>query len=265
LTETRLAVPSGDRDWIALHPRLASVYLSALADRVAEANDMPVVTDQPQLYGMLNGWGLDTLTRVLLGNETPDGDSRDRSTGAIAATYAAIAIQTVVPEKLDDIPVEKIVQARRTLAVEFDAFCAHLELLADQFSALTQIEDPAVLRARLEVLVGRDLRRPTAELDKGLQQLGLQPTRAVLGMKSLELPAVAATAASGIGLPVVAGQAGLVAAQFIASSIQAHREADERGRSAAGYLLGLRSELNPSGVVDRVRRMFQRASSPIKR
>ena len=148
-----------------------SVYLSALADRVAQANDMPVVTDQPQMYGMLNGWELDTLTRVLLSDETSDGDSRHRTADAIAATYAAIAIQTVVPEKLDGIPVEKIVQARRTLAAEFDAFCAHLESLADQFSALTQVEDPAVLRARLEVLVGRDLRRPTAELDRGLRQL----------------------------------------------------------------------------------------------
>lgn len=115
----------------------------------------------------------------------------------------------------------------------------------------------AVLRARLEVLAGRDLRQPVAELETGLRKLGLEPVRAVLGMKTLQLPAVAAT---GAGLPIAAGQSGLVAAQFVASSIQAYQAAQQRRRSAAGYLLGLHRELSPRGVVDRVRRLFRRAS-----
>jgi hypothetical protein len=157
--------------------------------------------------------------------------------------------------------VEQVVKARRTLAAEFDAFCAHLDSLSGQFAELGQIEDQQILRVRLEILVGRDLRRPTAELGRGLRQLGLQPARAVLGMKSLQLPAAAAAAASGVGLPLVAGQAGLVTAQFIASSVQARQTAEERRRSAAGYLLGLHSELTPKSVVDRVRRMLHRASA----
>ena len=106
----------------------------------------------------------------------------------------------------------------------------------------------------------RDLLRPTADLDRGLRRLKLQPARAVMAMKSLELPAVAAAAVSGVGLPVAATQAGMAAAQFIASSIQVQQIAEERRRSAAGYLLGIRGELNPTGIVERVRRMFHRAS-----
>ena len=106
----------------------------------------------------------------------------------------------------------------------------------------------------------RDLLRPTADLDRGLRALKLQPARAVMAMKSLELPAVTAAAVSGVGLPVAAGQAGMAAAQFIASSIQARQIAEERRRSAAGYLLGIRGELSPTGVVARVRRMFRRAA-----
>jgi hypothetical protein len=83
---------------------------------------------------------------------------------------------------------------------------------------------------------------------------------AVLAMKSLELPAVAAAAASPVGLPVAASQAGLVAAQFIASSVRAHHTAEQQRRSAAGCLLGLRKELSPRGVLDRLRRMFRHAS-----
>lgn len=259
LIETRLAVPNANRSWIALHPRLGTVYLSALAERVAQANGMPVVTDQADSYGVLNGWELDTLAHVLLGDETDD-PIPDHPDGDVAALYAALAIQAVVPAGLESLPVEKIVEARRKLASEFDAFCAHLDSLSEQFTALARVEDPVILRARLEVMVGRDLLRPTADLDRGLRQLELQPTRAVFGLKSLELPAIAAAAVSGVGLPVAAGQAGLAAAQFITSSIYTRQAAEQRRRSATGYLLGLRGELSPVGVVDRVRRMFRRAS-----
>jgi hypothetical protein len=91
--------------------------------------------------------------------------------------------------------------------------------MADHFAELARIEDVAVLRARLEVLAGRDLRQPAAELETGLRKLGLEPVRAVLLMKTLQLPAVAATAATGAGLPIAAGQSSLVAAQFVASRL----------------------------------------------
>jgi hypothetical protein len=258
LVETRLGVLNASRTWIALHPKLGTVYLSALADRVACANGMPVITDQADTCGALNGWGMDTLARVLLGDDTGDPEPSRRE-GDVAALYAAIAIQAVVPAGLVDLPAERIVGLRHKLAAEFDAFCVHLDSLTPQLTELARIENPEVLRARLEIMVGRDLLRPTSDLDRSLRKLGLQPARAVLGMKSFELPAVAAAAASGVGLPVAAGQAGLAAAQFITAAVQARQTAEAHRRSAAGYLLGLRGELTPAGVVDRIRRTVRRA------
>jgi hypothetical protein len=237
----------------------AAIYLSALADQVARANGMPVVTDQISSYGTLNGWSLDTLASVLLTDESETPDA-DRPEGGIASLYAAIAIKAAVPAGIEALPAEKIVEIRHKLAPEFDAFCAHLDSLTGQFTELARIEDPGILHARLTIMAERDLLRPTADLDRGLRALKLQPARAVMAMKSLELPAVTAAAVSGVGLPVAAGQAGMAAAQFIASSIQARQIAEERRRSAAGYLLGIRGELSPTGVVARVRRMFRRAA-----
>jgi hypothetical protein len=262
LIETCLGVPSEDRMWIAMHPVLGSVYLAAVADRVARANDMPAVTDRPQAHGALNGWDVATLARVLLDADDDDDVPAARPPAQVAALYAALAIQAVVPAGLADIPVGKIVQARRTLAAEFDAFVIHLEGLAGQFSELARIEDEGILRVRLEVLAGRDLRRPVDELEKGLRRIGLRPARAVLGMKSLALPAVASAAATGAGLPVITGQAGMVATQFITSTIQARQAAEEVRRSAAGYLLGLHRELTPATTIERIRRTFRRASLP---
>lgn len=255
--ETGLCAPSKDGVWAAMHPRLGAVYLAALAERVAQANKMPTVTDQSFAYGTLNGWSMDTLAQVLLDGGTPITPSR--SGDQVAALYAALAIQAVVPEGLEHIPIAKIVEARRRLAAEFDAFSAHLDSLADAFTSLAEVEDPAVLQARLKLLRERDLRRPTAELEKGLRQLGFRPTRAVF-TKSLELPIIA-TAATGLGAPVAAVEAGVMAAQVLATGVEARRVAAEQRRSAAGYLLGLQKELNPIGVMERMRLTFRRASA----
>jgi hypothetical protein len=76
-------------------------------------------------------------------------------------------------------------------------------------------------------------------------------------MKSLALPAAASAAAAGAGLPVIAGQAGMAATQFITSTIQARQAAEEARRSAVGYLLGTGSghhdRANPPYVPPRIR------------
>lgn len=253
-----LGIASETGEWVGMHPRLADVYITALAERLADANQMPAVTDQLTVYGALNGWDVDTLALVLLGDEDEKRPPR-RGAADVAALYAAVAIRTVVPRGLDGIPVERVVQARRVLASEFDAFRARLDSLTDQFADMAQAESAEVLRARVQMLVERDLRGSVEELERGLRGVGLEPARAVLGMKSLELPAAAAAAATGFGIPAVAGKAGLVAAELVASGVRAGRAAQERRRSVAGYLLGLREELDPQGVVDRLRRTLRRA------
>jgi hypothetical protein len=179
---------------MGVDPQLADVYLAALAERVARANGMPLVTDQPRAHGALNGWDVETLARVLLAGDADDMPAA-REPDGIAALYAAVAISTVVPRGLADVPVKRIIAA-----------------MAERFTELAEIESPEVLRARLKILVERDLRRPTATLEAGLRQLGMEPARAVLGMNSLALPATAAAVAAGAGVPVAVGQAGMVAA-----------------------------------------------------
>jgi hypothetical protein len=81
LVQRGLGVLSEDRLWIGMHPGLADVYLTALAEYLAVANDMPAVTDQPSRYGVTNGWDVDTLARTLL------ADRMRMSISALVATW----------------------------------------------------------------------------------------------------------------------------------------------------------------------------------
>ncbi|MFJ9371492.1 hypothetical protein ACIRRA_44840 [Nocardia sp. NPDC101769] len=99
--------------------------------------------------------------------------------------------------------------------------------MAGEFARLDRIDDPAVLNMYIQDLVQRDLGKPLRDLQKGLTALKLKPARAVLGLKSLELPAVAALAAHELALPPWAGAGGAIAVQAISTLRTARAEAKQ--------------------------------------
>jgi Family of unknown function (DUF6236) len=163
-------------------------------------------------------------------------------------------MQAVIPADIEHVPAGKVVRARQTLSAEFEAFRAHVDALGEEFARLDDIGDPGILQLRLESIVERDLVKPARELERGLRRLGMQPVRAVFGIKSLELPAIAALAAQAVNVPPAVGAGGAIALQLVASARAARRAAAEQRTSAAGYFLGLRRELSPVGALARVRR-----------
>jgi hypothetical protein len=240
--------------WLLVHPALSAAYTLALIDRVADANRIAVVTDQSALHELRGAGAGEEWSRTLLESSGQPEGSRARQRDEVVALYAAIAIKAVIPDNIENIPVGKIIKARTTLAVEFDIFREHLNTLAEEFTELAQVENLSILQAQLQMLVDRDLRRPTATLERSLRQLGLEPAHAILGLKTLELPAIAAAATSAVGVPIAVSQAGLATARLIASSIQTHsKRRDARQSSPVGYLLGLKQQIGRRGIIERIR------------
>ncbi|WP_433225819.1 DUF6236 family protein [Microtetraspora malaysiensis] len=241
-----------DEGWVGMHPHLVAVYSCALAFRIARANGLTPVTHDPRLLALSIDWTVDEIAVLLqepLSHEPPP-----HASVPVTGLYACAALRAVLPDGIEHVPAETIVRVRRTLSDEFDAFRAHLGEMSEEFAELEGVEDPGILQARLESLVNRDLTRSVRELEHGLRTLGLEPIRAVLGLKSLELPAIAALGAHAVNLSPIAGAGGAIAIQLLASIRTARRTAAERRTSAAGYLLALRRELDPVSAVTRARR-----------
>ncbi|MFJ8475624.1 DUF6236 family protein [Kitasatospora sp. NPDC094011] len=247
---TRFDPLTGVRDdvqWVGMHPHLVAACSCVLADRVARANALTPVTDDPRLFTLPGQGTVEEFAAALL-------DGPHRTSGPIAGLYACAALKAVVPRGVGDLPVEAIVRARRELADEFDAFRLHLQAMAEDFSELEAVEDPEILKARLEAMVNRDLTGPTRKLERGLRTLGMTPVRTVLGLKSLELPAIAALSAHALDVSPIAGAGGMIAVQLLSSARTALRASAERRTSAAGYLLGLRREFEPAGLLTPIHR-----------
>ncbi|MFJ6918628.1 DUF6236 family protein [Streptomyces sp. NPDC101133] len=247
---------TGRRDdnflWVGMHPHMVSVYSCALAARIAQANSLTPVTDDPRFFLLPDLWTADDLGAALLQDAPPGGSSP--ASGRASVLYACAAVQAVLPSGIERVPVEKIIHARKVLSDEFDAFSAHIEALHEEFSLLDGIEDPGILQAQLESMVERNLTKPTRELECGLRTLGMDPVRGVFGLKSLELPAVAALAAHTMHMAPIAGAGGAIAIQLLSSVRTAQRTSAAQRKSAAGYLLGLRRDLDPATALTRARR-----------
>ncbi|MGW2517696.1 DUF6236 family protein [Streptomyces sp. NPDC001617] len=233
--------------WLGVHPDLARTYLSLLAQLIADANAMPVVTDQVGEPGSATAWTTHAVADDLLAQGFYFHGWRREPTAR--ELYASVALNCVIPADLDRVPVSRIVKARTELAPQFTAFRDHLDELASVFDELDDTKNAEVLRARVEQLAHDKILQDVAHLERGLRDLRLEPVKATLRLKSFELPAVAAAATTALphteSLPALI-DAGVVTVCFFTALAQSRRAAREQRRGAAGYLLGLRDHLTDS-------------------
>jgi hypothetical protein len=245
---------------VGMHPRFAAAYLCAVADRLAKRNAMCAVTDEPGLHAALSGWTADTLAQVLLND--PDTALADRPgipVEEVGRLFTVLAFTAVLPARLDDIPLEKILAARRDLGPELYAYRRHLGTFAERFAELSAVGDPLVLRDHLEVMVRAEIEPKVDELAHRLRLLGFQPVRKVLGMKALAPAAAMAAVSASSGLPTMVSASGAVAACLVGAAVDARQQAREAAAaSPTTYLVGLKEQLSPRGAVSLTRALLRR-------
>ncbi|MGI5242042.1 DUF6236 family protein [Dactylosporangium sp. CA-139066] len=242
---------------LAMHSRLAGVYLAILADVVARENGMTLVTDQPLVSAVASGWTIEAMAQVLLADDTEMAREGRTDYGQV---FAVLALQTVLPRDLADVPVERIIEARRRLLPQLIRYREFLDSLTPDFVAISQVRDPDVRGAKLRNHVESKVAQPLEEMERTLGRLGLKPVRAVLSLQTLAPPAALGVLANAVHLPPVVTSAGVIAGCLVGAVSSA---LDQRRQiiagHPAGYLLDLRHELGPSDTVAQIRSAIRRA------
>ena len=243
--------------WLGMHPKLAAVYMCSLADRLAQQNRMAAITDERRLLPALNDWSVANMAAFLL----DDIDILPVPTPAaeIGRLFTLLAITTVVPKDLGDIPLEQILKVRERLQPKLLAYRKYLDTLADKFADLAAVDQPGVLQEHLDLLVRSEIEPRVAELESNLRGVGFQPMRSVLGMKALAPPALIATAMHQAGGPPVISAGTAMAACLVGATVDARRKSREASAaSPAAYFVGLKRDLSPRDVVSRARAFLRR-------
>ncbi|WP_157172424.1 DUF6236 family protein [Nocardia pneumoniae] len=255
LVEAELAVTH--HGWMGMHPKLAAVYMCSLAERLAQQNRMATITDEQHLLPALNDWSVATMAAFLLDDI---GDPSARTPAAeVGRLFTLLAVTTVIPKDLANIPLEQILKVRERLLPRLLAYRKYLDTLADTFADLATVNEPAALQAHLGMLVRSEIEPLVAELESNLRSVGFQPMRSVLGVKALTPSALIAAAVNQVGLPPVVSAGSAVAACLVGATADArHKSRDASDGSPVAYLVSLKRDLSSKDVVSRARAFLHR-------
>jgi hypothetical protein len=122
-----LAERGGRRDpyWIGMHPKLAAIYMTALAERMAARRGALPIGDDALSHVCVGVASMEDMAEALLNDE-------DRQTPAPSheaeILMAGLAIKTVVPADLNGLPTRTLVKFRDRYAGERAAFQVQVRL-----------------------------------------------------------------------------------------------------------------------------------------
>jgi hypothetical protein len=262
LQETGLAVEHNENGhlWIGMHPRLAHVYMAALAEELATYNRFDPTTPEPVDHVAALGWGLDRLTAALLDeHRILDADARDADAASEStvdpeapAMLAMIAVGVPVPADVAALPVSKIAEIRRDYRPELSRFQAFARTFAEE--QLREVDpawaDPVAVRTHLKAGYEARILPMIDELRRALRGRGLDTVDAAMATSIVVPPALQPL---GAPEPVVIGAAAVFS---LLPVLRAKRRAaqDAYRESPVAYLLRLEEELTPQSVPARVGR-----------
>lgn len=247
----------GDALWLVMDERLASVYTSVLAEDFAIANRLQPTTDQLGCYTVANNWTSDRIVAALLDEPGPRAAA---TSGELAETLGFLALNLVVPDRLDDIPVGKIVEIRERYGQEFLAFGQAVDQTAADLAELADIRDQPMLEGYLQDEVANRFAQPVDDLRRQLQGLDVDAATMAINVKTV-LPAGAGLVAGALlaGHPLIAGtSAAALGLMTMRRGARQQRDATLQSAPAASFLLHTHDHLEPRGLLNETLRRIQR-------
>jgi hypothetical protein len=255
LIMTRLAIPArnGDKRWIGLHPKLANVYMAALAEEMANDWGFHPVTDETINHVAVSGYSLERIAQALLGDVTLIRKKPRKY--ELESHVASIAIRSVIPVDIENIEVSKIILARKKYGTELSHFQDYIHTIAENLSNLQGIENEEALKFHLDMEYQKNLEPQLNDLKKALKSIGIGT---IYSAMNLEVKDVGLTPILLALLNPVIALTGAIALSML-PVLKDGREARQETLmgSPVSYLLHLEQNLEPQTLNSWVRQRTQ--------
>jgi hypothetical protein len=239
--------------WIGMHPRLAWVYMTTLAEQISKERGLRPLTDQTRDHLAVSGLSTERLAHALLGDVALVGSSPTSS--EVETVLVSVAFRAVVPRDLQTLSVDRILEFREKYPNERASFQEEVAKLLATHGWLNEISHPAVLEERLREEYEKVWNPKLASLRAKLKDVGIDTMLSCFSMKtSVPGGLTSAAAAAALALnPVAAGVAG-----FALAAIPALREkrksAKEALASPATYLFRMEEDLKPQTLLGKIKK-----------
>lgn len=251
---SELATRHSDSEWLGVHPALFNVYMCSLAGGlVRRTPDLTFpVTDGPLHYVGAFGWSVDSIGDALLTDiPRPTEDRRQFNEESPASTLIAVALRSLAPAGLGNIPVERILELREKHASEFSRYRSSLGDLASKVADLEGVRDADTMAQHIQVLYDQSIGSDLDDLRKVLQASRIKTMFTAL---SFQVAAPSTVVGGGLGTvtspEVAAGAATAIAVAKVAYDLAGQRT-EARKASSAAWLVRV-EELVPQTLRGRI-------------
>lgn len=259
LVQLNLAVRGGRREphWIGMHPRIAAIYMTALAGEMAARVGARPVSDDAVSHRGVGDVRLVSMTEALL-------DDNDGALSGIdleaepRLVMADLAIETVVPAGLHNIPVQKILAFRDSYPHLRAAFQDEVVALTASLSS-SQIGDREALEDHLRDEYKKRLAPKVDELRSRLRSNGIDTIAATFNVKTNPTGIGGGLLLEALHFPRPAVAAGAVGVALWASyrEQRAKRQAIFKESPAASYLYQIEKKLGKNRHGEKAAEFFK--------
>lgn len=243
MREFGLAATDGrGEQWIGMHPRMAWVYMTALAEHLSAEYGLRPLTDETRDHLALSELSIERLAHALLEDiSLVDAAPTARE---IETTLVSVAFRAVVPQDLGNLSIDKILAFRDKYPNERTSFQnAVVELLKSR-EWLKSITDPQVLEDRLRDEYDKVWEAKLKDLREKLTEVGIDTMFSCFNLKAA-LPAAVAAALPLPLNPIAAGTAGLALAAIPALREKRKAAKEALKASQVTYLYRMEQNLKP--------------------
>ncbi|HEX2874415.1 MAG TPA: DUF6236 family protein [Polyangiaceae bacterium] len=213
LLRRKLALPSRDRRWLGMHPAIVRAYMIALAAEIANRRGLQPVSDNVTHLSGVASCTVEDLAKSLFGDVNLSKKRPTRAANAKALDVAEervafVTLRAVLPQRLDAVPIKRILELRANHADARHAFHAYVEDVRKQL-ATGKIVDPEALDEHIRLEYDKRLKPALTELSRGLRSLGVGTFLGTFGvavalpvgsMFSVSPSAAVALAGAGVGI-----------------------------------------------------------------
>lgn len=248
LQELNLAAPHNEGgNWLGMHPKLADIYMSALAEEMADENRSHPATDETLHHVAAAGWTVPRLAAALLDDPylaSPSGEVKPNA-GEIRASLAVISFEAVMPKDLTSLTVEKIARIRERFKPERYRFQELVDSAAQDKDVGGPRADPTLFQDRLREIYARNIEPKTDELREALSAEAVKTVQTAASTSVRASPLLA-----GISLAAPVALLGALAYTFIPLLLDARSHARATYNSSPGaYLYRVDQAMKPRKLV----------------
>jgi len=233
LFDIGIAIPGENEweNWVKIDNEIGLLYMTYLAKTISKKKTLPIVTDVEQSF-----------SATIKFESKINSDYRDQ----FEYRLGNLLIETIVPKKINDVPLDKILDIRDNYNDERTAF---FNAVSNLTNSIPDIDNSSALNDVLNQQ-SKLILKETKELEKLYSAHQIETVRKFL---SISIPTTMASLSDhvpDIAKPIVA--AGGVIFGLVSSANAVKKEKLELNANPKSYLLNLKSELSGSNMFSKI-------------